>query len=288
MTGNDIARVFQLPDTDGMRHRVLIQKGHCVQYGAPINQAIRLAGATAIEVGVVNGCLPEELRHELQKGDVAAVLAVESHHTVQSGWVKLPQLIELVHEFDVPVIVDGAAQDLRLREIIGYGADLLIVSAHKYLCSTTGGVVAGRKELVDAVYLQNKGIGRGMKAGKEAIFGAMAALEYRMQQDLPAWTAEQDRKVQLILNQLNDVPGLSLSIDADPNGCPFSRARLTPDEKITGHTAQSLAAALIEGDPTIVPRAHHDEEGYLTLDSIEMTDDEIELTCRKVRTVLGG
>jgi L-seryl-tRNA(Ser) seleniumtransferase len=288
MTGGNIACVFQLPDTDGMLHRVLIQKGHCVQYGAPISQTIRLAGATPVEVGVVNRCLPEELRHELQKGDVAAVVAVESHHTVSSGWVKLPQLIELAHEFDVPVIVDGAAQDLRLREIIGHGTDLLIVSAHKYLCSTTGGIVAGRKNLVDAVYLQNQGIGRGMKAGKEAIFGAMAALEYRLQQDLPAWTAEQDRKVQLIVNQLNDVPGLLLSIDADPNGCPFSRARLTPDLQITGHTARSLATALMDGDPTIVPRAHHAEEGYLNLDAIEMTDDDIKLTCQKVRTILGG
>ena len=286
MTGNDIARVFQLPDPEGMPHRVLIQKGHCVQYGAPITQGIRLAGATAVEVGVVNRCTPEELRHELKKGNVAAVLAVESHHTVRHGWVPLPQLVEIAQEFDVPVIVDGAAQDLRLRELIDYGTDLVIVSAHKYLCSTTGGVVAGRKELIDAVYLQNRGIGRGMKAGKEAIFGAMAAIEYRMQQDIPAWTAEQDRKVQLILNRLEGIPGLSLAIDPDPNGCPFSRARLTPDVKITGHTARSLAAALMEGDPTIVPRAHHAEEGYINLDAIEMTEEEIDLACDKVRQAL--
>ena len=80
-----------------------------------------------------------------------------------------------------------------------------------------------REELVDAVYLQNRGIGRPMKAGKEAIFGAMAALEYRQRQDLAAWTAEQDRKVQLILDQLSGVAGLTLQVDADPNGCPFSR-----------------------------------------------------------------
>ncbi|MBT6156225.1 MAG: aminotransferase class V-fold PLP-dependent enzyme [Planctomycetaceae bacterium] len=285
MTGNDIARVFQLPNADGMPQRVLIQKGHCVQYGAPITQSIRLAGATPVEVGVVNRCQPEEIEHELKKGNVAAVVAVESHHTVRFGWVKLPQLIELAHAHNVPVIVDGAAQDLRLRELIGFGADLVIVSAHKYLCSTTGGVVAGRKQLVDAVYLQNKGIGRGMKAGKEAIFGAMAALEYRMQQDIPGWTAEQDRKVELILSRLTDVAGLSLSVDPDPNGCPFSRARLTPDPQVTGHTAKSLAAALIEGDPTIVPRAHHADEGYLNLDAIEMTDEEIEITCEKVRRI---
>ena len=286
MTGNDLAKVWQLPDSSGMPNRVIIQKGHCVNYGAPITQAIRLAGAEVVEIGVINRTTPEEIRHELTKGNVAAVVAVESHHTVRFGWVKLPQVIEIAHEFNVPVIVDGAAQDHRLKQLIGDGSDLVITSAHKYLCSTTGGVVVGRKDLIDAVYLQNQGIGRGMKAGKEAIFGAMAALQYRMNEDMTAWTAEQDRKVQLILDRLGDIPGLKLEIDADPNGCPFSRARLEPGHAITGHTARTLTEALAAGDPTVVARAHHADEGYIYLDAIEMTDEEIEFVCDKVRGIL--
>ena len=192
----------------------------------------------------------------------------------------------MAHEYGVPVIVDGAAQDLRLRELIADGADIVITSAHKFLCSTTGGVVAGRKDLIDAVYLQNRGIGRPMKAGKEAIVGAMAALEYRADQDMPAWTAEQDRKVQRILDALSSVPGLALGIDADPNGCPFSRARLTPDPDVTGQTAASLSDALEEGDPTIVSRSHHADEGYIYLDAIEMTDDDIDVACQRVQDIL--
>lgn len=286
MTGNDRARVWQLPDTTGMRNRVLIQKGHCVNYGAPITQAIRLAGAEAVEIGVVNRCTEDEIEHELRKNDVAAIVAVESHHTVRYGWVKLPRVVELAHAAGVPVIVDGAAQDQRLKELIGFGSDLVITSAHKYLSSTTGGIVAGRKELVDAVYLQNQGIGRGMKAGKEAIFGAIAALEYRMKQDISAWTAEQDRRVQRILDRLNGISGLRLSIDPDPNGCPFSRARLTIDPAACRHSAESLTAALAEGDPTVVARAHHRDEGYIHLDAIELTDEDIDFACDKVRRIL--
>lgn len=286
MTGRDLGKIWQLPDSTGMPHRVLIQKGHCVNYGAPVTQSIRLAGAEPVEVGVINGCTEDEIRHELGKGEVAAVLAVESHHTVQYGWVKVPRLAKLAHDAGVPLIVDGAAQDLRLRELVGYGADLVITSAHKFLCSATAGVVAGRKELVDAVYMQNRGIGRGMKAGKEAISGVMAALEYRMNQSIPDWTAEQDRRVQLILDQLADIPGLKLSVDPDPNGCPYSRARLTPDNEATGHTAASLTAELAEGDPTVVARAHHADEGYIYLDAVELTDDEIKFACDKVKKIL--
>lgn len=286
MTGSSLPRVLQLPDTTGMKNRVLIQKGHCVNYGNPITQAIRLAGAVPVEVGTVNRCLAEELRYELEKGGVTAVMHVESHHTVRYGWVTLAEVAKLSHEFDVPVIVDGAAQDQRLRQLIADGADIVLTSAHKYLCSTTGGVVAGRKGLVDAVYMQNRGIGRPMKAGKEAIIGAMAALQYREQQDMPAWTAEQDRKVSMILDRLNGIDGLILTIDADPNGCPFSRARLTPDPAITGRTAAALNDELANGNPTIVTRAHHTDEGYINIDAIEMTDEEIEYTCRRIREVL--
>lgn len=288
MTGNDLAKVLQLPDASGMPNRVLIQKGHCVNYGNPITQAIRLAGAEPVEMGVINRCTTEEITHELSKGNVAALIHVESHHTVQYGWVKLPQVVKLAHDADVPVIVDGAAQDLRLRELIDVGTDVVITSAHKYLCSTTGGVVAGRKDLIDATYLQNRGIGRPMKAGKEAIIGAMTALEYREQQDIAAWTAEQDRKVQLILDRLSDIGGLALQVDADPNGCPFSRARLTPDPMATGYTAASLRDALAEGDPTVVARAHHTDEGYIHLDAIELTDEEVEFMCEKTRRIFTG
>ena len=77
-------------------------------------------------------------------------------------------------------------------------------------------------------------------------------------------------------------------MDPDPNGCPFSRARLTPDPTVTGHTAASLRDALAEGNPTIVVRAHHSDEGYIHLDAIEMTDEEIELACDKTRHILSG
>ena len=55
MTGSDLAKVWQLPDPSGMPHRVLIQKGHCINYGHPITQAIRLSGATSPVVQSILG-----------------------------------------------------------------------------------------------------------------------------------------------------------------------------------------------------------------------------------------
>ena len=74
------------------------------------------------------------------------------------------------------MIVD-AASEYDLRGFLAKGADLVAYSAHKFLGGPTAGIVAGRKDLVRATFLQNYGIGRGMKVGKESIAGAIAALD---------------------------------------------------------------------------------------------------------------
>ena len=282
MTGKDTAKVAQLPDTTGMPSRVIIHKGHCINFGAPVKQMIRLSGAEVVEVGDTNTCPADLIRYELDRGGAAAVVAVESYHTVRARGPELSELAEIAHEAGVPLIVDAATQELRLRELVSCGPDLVVSSAHKYFSSTTAGIVAGRRDLVEAVYLQNCGIGRGMKAGKEALFGVIAALEHHVQQDLAVWTAEEDRKVQRVLDLLKDVPGVQATSDPDPNGCPFLRVRLSVDPEVTGHTAVSLRQALAQGDPTVVVRVYHPDEGCVYLNLTEMNDEEIVFACGRI------
>ena len=95
---------------------------------------------------------------------------------MQHGQIPLEEVVGVCRRHGVPVIADLAAE----YDLCGYlarGADLAIYSAHKFLGGPTAGIVAGAKPLVRATYLQNLGIGRGMKVGKEAILGAIAALE---------------------------------------------------------------------------------------------------------------
>ncbi len=124
--------------------------------------------------------------------------------------------------------------------------------------------------------MQSRGIGRPMKVGKEGIFGAMAALEYRMQLDVGAWQKEQDRKMHHIIDRLAPLSGVAMRVEPDPNGNPFSRARLDLDAEATGINAQTLAYALADGDP----------EGYVQIDAIEMTDADVELTCERIQALL--
>ena len=78
------------------------------------------------------------------------------------------------HDAHVLAAFEGA-DDLGEHDL-AEGADIAIYSGHKFLSGPTSGIVAGRKDLVRAAYLQNRGIARGMKVGKESVAGAMAAL----------------------------------------------------------------------------------------------------------------
>ena len=54
------------------------------------------------------------------------------------------------------------------------------------------------------------------------------------------------------------------------------------DAKRTGLSAAVINLAMMEGDPSIRLRAHHTAEGYFTVDAMEMTDEEVGLTCDRL------
>ena len=176
MTRDNLLAIERLPDdTRGLKTEVPIQVGHIVNYGAPVDQSIRLAGGKAVPVGTVSSSYGYQLENAINER-TAAALYVVSHHTVQYGMISLKQFAAICRTRDVPVIVD-AASEYDLKGFLAQGADVAIYSGHKFLGGPTTGIVAGRKDLVRAGYLQNRGIGRGMKVGKESIAGVMAALE---------------------------------------------------------------------------------------------------------------
>ncbi|MFQ5382651.1 MAG: SelA-like pyridoxal phosphate-dependent enzyme, partial [Dehalococcoidia bacterium] len=51
VAGKEPERVARLPDSEGWTNRVLLQAGHWVNFGAPVEQMIRLGGGRPVRVG---------------------------------------------------------------------------------------------------------------------------------------------------------------------------------------------------------------------------------------------
>jgi uncharacterized pyridoxal phosphate-dependent enzyme len=284
MTRDDLLAIERLPDgTSGLKTEVPIQIGHMVNYGAPVDQSIRLAGGTVVPVGTVSSSYGYQLENTINER-TAAALYVVSHHTVQYGMIPLKQFAAICRAKDVPVIVD-AASEYDLKGFLQQGADIVIYSGHKFLGGPTTGIVAGRKDLVRAAYLQNRGIGRGMKVGKESIAGVMAALEAWEKRDHAGIRSSERQALDLWLTTLQAIPGVAAEIVPDPTNNPLDRLKVMvlPD---SGFSAASLAAALAAGDPPVIVRDHETERGHFFLDPCNLHPGEAEIVaCRLSNTL---
>ena len=285
MTGADLARIERLPDTTGFaQDEVLIQTGHMVYYGAPVEQAIRLAGAKVLPVGTATYARPYHLEGLIGPRTAAAVYVV-SHHAVGFGQIPLAEFCRVCRTARVPVIVD-AASEYDLQGFLAAGADLVVYSAHKFLGGPTAGIVAGRKDLVRAAFLQNWGIGRGMKVGKESIAGAMAALEAWAQRDHAAVRGFERDHLELWLECLGRLPGLEVALVPDPTDNPLDRLEVRVHPAEAGTTAWALAAALAAGDPPVIVRDHEAEHGRFFLDPCNLHPGEAEVVAEAVAHTL--
>ncbi|HEY4202127.1 MAG TPA: aminotransferase class V-fold PLP-dependent enzyme [Devosiaceae bacterium] len=272
ITGPNLWAIEQLPDTGTLKNEVLIQTGHMVNYGAPVEQGIRLAGAKVVPVGQATSAHAYQLAGAINERTAAAVFVV-SHHVVDYAQIPLTTFAEVCHARGVPVIVD-AASEYDLRKFLAEGADIVIYSGHKFLGGPTSGICAGNKEFVRNTYLQNRGIGRGMKVGKEGIAGVIAALEAWKTRDNDGIRAREKSALDTWVAALADKPGVTATIVPDPTDNPLDRLKVSVDPEKARITAWDLATAMARGDRPVIVRDHEAEHGHFFLDPCNLHPKE--------------
>lgn len=283
MTGERLLAIERLPDTTGLKREVLVQLGHLVGYGASLQQTIEMSGARVVPVGTISGTRSYQLEQSITEHTACAVFVV-SHMTVQHAMLALEEVCRICHARGVPVIVD-AASEYDLRGFLQRGADLVVYSGQKFLGGPTSGIVAGADALVRAASLQNRGIGRGMKVGKESIAGVMAALQAWMQRDHAAVRAREEAALRLWQHTLEAFPEVSATCLPDPTGNPLQRLRV---RVLSGShwTARRLADALAAGDPPVMVRDYQTDLGHIDLDPCNLHPGEAEKVAAQLATIL--
>lgn len=264
ITGPDLLAIERLPDIAPDKNEVLVQMGHVVSYGAPVDQSIRLAGGKPVVIGQATSTHRYHMENAITEKTAAAVFVI-SHHVVNHGLLHLTEFVEIAHAKGIPVIVDAASEyDLKL--FLAQGADIVLYSGHKFLGGPTSGIVSGKKDLVRSAFLQNMGIGRGMKVGKESIYGVMAALEAWETRDHTGIRERETGYLNLWKKTLDGRPGIIALIEPDPTDNPLDRMRVIVSAPEAHITAWDLATALSQGNPPVIVRDHEVEHHYFYLD----------------------
>lgn len=138
--------------------------------------------------------------------------------------------------------------------------------------------------MVDCVRLQMKGIGRGMKAGKEALLGILTALQERSELDIHAWQTLQDAKVNRFAQRLCRLKGVVVRIDRDPTSLPFSRATVILHQ--THHNHHSVAQRLKHELPQIWFFDNRIDQGELCFEFTQLSDSEVDHIGQRLESAL--
>ena len=280
MTGERLLAIEHLPRTTGLKNEVLVQMGHMVGYGASLLQTIEMTGARVVTVGSVSGARDYQLQDAINEQTACAVFVV-SHMTVQYAMLGLEDFCRICHARGVPVIVD-AASEYDLRMFLHRGAGLVVYSGHKFLGGPTTGIVAGRADLVRAARRQNRGIGRGMKVGKESIAGVMAALQAWQRRDHAGIRAREEAALALWQGALEGHAHLHTTLVPDPTGNPLQRLRVSVAAGAT-RSARALADALAAGDPPVMVRDYQTDLGYFDLDPCNLHAGEAQIVAQQLQ-----
>jgi L-seryl-tRNA(Ser) seleniumtransferase len=268
---DDLNKIYSLPKMNGKKS-VLVQKGHLVNYGGEVEQAIKLSGANIITTGKKISCSEENLKNSIEKNrkKILCALYVLSHHCDEYNSLDFKIFYKVCSKYKIPVILDAASES-NMNYLSKFG-DISIFSAHKFMGGLTAGIIAGKKELIRFINLQNLGIGRGFKAGKESILSSIFAIEDWYHRDHKKINKNFDRIIYYWKKNIEKFQDLfSCEIIKDPTGNPINRLRLIPKKNIN---AQSLALALEDNNPSIIVRDDLLHLGYFELDPCNLHKDQ--------------
>jgi len=241
IAGADPARVWQLPDTTGLKSEVVMFGGR-----SAFDSAIRLAGGKLVVVRA-----PDELQ--------AAINANTAMIYTTALGERLQKAVDIAKAAKVPLLLDDAAGIPPIGNLKLYakmGVDLYTFSGGKGLCGPQcSGLLLGRKDLIEAALANSSpwegAVCRAMKVGKEEIMGCLAAVEAWMKMDLDALNRQWGERVKRIQKLVDTVPDVQTKIEIPQGGNRYPTLVVTWDEQKWGFTVADCDRKLREGDPRI-------------------------------------
>lgn len=279
----DYSLIMNLYNEDNKKREIIIPKGHIINYGTAIDIPISMGGGKIKEAGYSNKCEVVDVE-ALINDNTAALIYIKSHHCVQKGILEIEDYIEIGKKYNLPVIVDAAAEE-DLIKYYDLGADAVIYSGTKALEGPTSGIVIGKREFINNLKLQGSGIGRVMKIGKENILGLTKAIEIYINKNKQS-IIEQEGRLNNFNLELNKINGVQAINKRDEAGRAIIRSEISFDENITKISAVDITKRLKSGEIKIYTRDYKASLGKIEIDIRDVSDDELNIILTKIKDIL--
>jgi uncharacterized pyridoxal phosphate-dependent enzyme len=241
MAGANDTFIWQLPDTTGLKHEVIMVGGR-----SAFDSAIRLTGAKLVLV-----FSEEELANAINE-NTAMIYTTDLRE-------KLQRELAIAKDHKVPMLLDDAAgippaDNAKLYARMGI--DLYCFSGGKGLCGPQcSGVLLGRKDLIEAALLncspREGAVCRPMKVGKEEIIGCLTAIETWLKIDEKKLYAEWNGRIERIRKLVETVPGVKTDTFIPADGNRYPTLKVSWDQQAWNYSLDDCVRELRAGDPVI-------------------------------------
>jgi L-seryl-tRNA(Ser) seleniumtransferase len=282
---DDPGKITRLPDTDGMANELIIQKHHRFIY----DHLYLAPGAHFREVGDDETCTPEQVEAAITEKTVG-IIHLESPFKDNMA-VPQPVLVEIAHRHGLPVLCDAASMlppRSNLRKFLDEGADLVSFSGGKGIRGPQStGILAGTPEWVEYARLNNypnATVARAQKISKEEMAGLVAAVGEFVDTDEAEETQRYRRMMQLVVDQIVEIPGVVASLKHDRDHY-IPQVAITFSEDWRGPDFDEIHRRLMARSPRVylmsLPKI-----GELIVDPLNIQDGELEIVAESVREEL--
>jgi D-glucosaminate-6-phosphate ammonia-lyase len=279
LTGTDRRKILNLPNLDGMKSEVIIQKSHRFGY----DHAVRNCGVRLVEV---------ETREDLERAinDKTAMMLFYNNNNT-TGRIQDEEFVQLGKKHSIPTFNDAAADVPPLENLWKYtqmGFDLVTFSGGKGIRGPqSAGLLLGRKDLIQAARLNappnGDTIGRGMKVNKEEMLGMLAALELYLQKDHAREQREFEQRAETIRRSAATVAGVRAEIFVPEVANHVPHVRISWDQTAKALKPADAVVAMRDGEPSIAIRS---EGETLVVGVWMMRSGEETIVSKRLREVL--
>jgi L-seryl-tRNA(Ser) seleniumtransferase len=167
VVNNNAAATSIALNTVAKDKEVIVSRGQLVEIGGSFRlpDVMAFSGAKLVEVGTTNKTHPRDYADAVTENTAAILRVHPSNYKIQgfSSEVPLEELVEIAHSNNLVMIDDvgaGALIDFSkfgfeyeptLSDSIAKGPDIVTSSADKLIGASQGGIILGRKKLIEAI-----------------------------------------------------------------------------------------------------------------------------------------
>jgi L-seryl-tRNA(Ser) seleniumtransferase len=247
ITATNTDAIRRLPDLTGLKNEVIVQRAHRFAY----DHSVRATGVRMVEI---------ETAAELAKAvGKSTAMMLFFNDAEPRGQIKAADWVALGKKYNVPTFNDAAADVPPLDNLTRYikmGFDLVTFSGGRALRGPqSAGLLLGRKNLIEAARLNTSPysdtFARGMKVNKEEMVGMLIALESYLNRDHAAEEREWQRRVNVIVRAVADLPSLQAEVIVPQIANRTPHVHLQWDCARIPTTPPDVMKKLRDGEPSV-------------------------------------